>query len=581
MMLDGGDVGSIAPVVEWINRADVEPIDSKVVPGASEPERRRLNALGGLVRALTTAETLKEWPHDLVSWVESGPSVPEKIAGAARAALERDPDAVLAGLYAQLVSVESRRPLGTFFTPAQEVQLMLDMWGAENQPASVVDVGAGVGVFTALASKKWPRAHVYAVDINPVTLGLLGMRMAGASPLVQPSGTKPGIRLIRDDFVSWISHHGEETPSPRLILGNPPYTRAQLLTKEDRVRLGELSDGLCGARASLSTLITAISLRHLGPKDGLCLLLPAQWLESNYAQPLRDYLARLQSRAVELRLVDSWRFSDAQVDAVALLVGPERADEQPFRVATWRSARPRIVQRRRLVGSQWRQLFDDRSPRYARANLTEFSLLKDFCTVRRGTATGANEFFVLNESTIIENRIPDTRLWRLARKLNVYGDRLDDAAFDRLPGSEKRWLLNVSPRYRTDGSAVDLYIAHGEAAKLHERYLCADRKIWYDLSNDMVIPDVIIGPMTRNIVRIVENKAGCAIVNNLYGWRWKENVSMSTRKKILNWLRSEPGQNTLLKAARQQGDGLMKLEPSALSTLQIPADVATPCRTSN
>lgn len=579
MMLGDSGVGSITPVIEWINRADVEPIASKVVPGASESERRRLNALGGLVRALTSARTLKEWPHDLVSWVESGPLVPKKIATSARAALERDPDAVLAELYAQLVSVESRRPLGTFFTPAQEVQLMLDMWGEETQPTSVIDVGAGVGVFTALASRKWPRAHVYAVDINPVTLGLLGLRMTGVSPLVQPSGTKPGIRLIRDDFASWISHHGEETPSPRLILGNPPYTRAQLLPKEDRIRLGQLSDGLCGGRASLSTLITAISLRHLGPNDGLCLLLPAQWLESNYAQPLRDYLARLQSRSIELRLVDSWRFPDAQVDAVALLVGPERSDEQPFKVATWRSDHPRSIQRRSLVGRQWRQLFTDGSKKLAPIDRAENSVLKDFCTVRRGVATGANEFFILTQNAIIENRIPTTRLLRLARRISSYGNLLDDAAFDGLEDSEKRWLLNVTPQYRTEGSAVDLYLAHGEAAGFHERYLCADRKkAWYDLSRDVVIPDVIVGPMTRDVVRVVENEATCAIANNLYGWRWHGDVPVSVRTKILNWLRSAPGQDALLSAARQQGDGLMKLEPSALSALQIPASVATICK---
>ena len=574
------EIEPLDSVVRWLTMADVAPIDGKFVPGASEAERRHLAALGGLVKALASAKRSRSWPHDILGWMELGPKVPRDIVSAAKVVLEHDPDAALAEIYARLVSVESRRPLGTFFTPAQEVQLMLDMWGDENPPATVVDVGAGVGVFTALASKKWPSAAVFAVDINPVTLGLLGLRMSGVRPIVGDSLRTPGIHLVRDDFVSWISHRGEETQAPRLILGNPPYTRAQLLPMEDRIRLGELSDGLCGARSSLSALITAISLRHLGPADGLCLLLPAQWLESHYAQPLRDYLARLKTRRVELRLVDSWRFQDAQVDAVALLVGPETPDEQPFKVATWLSAEPKSVRRGTLVGASWRYLFAGESANQNAVVSSAYSVLKDYCTVRRGVATGANDFFILNQAKIIEHRIPVRRLLRVARRIGHFGNRLDDKAFESLEAIDKRWLLNVSPQNRIVGSAIDDYLSHGEAEGYHDRLLCKKRPgAWYDLGREIVIPDVIVGPMTRDVMRVVENPAGCVIANNLYGWRWHDDVALSTRKRILRWLRSEPGQRALLRSARMQGNGLIKIEPRALAGLPIPQSVARPART--
>ncbi|MCW5954578.1 MAG: 50S ribosomal protein L11 methyltransferase, partial [Propionibacteriaceae bacterium] len=43
--------------------------------------------------------------------------------------------------------------------------------GAVISPSTIVDVGAGVGIFSIAASVAWPDASVIAVDVNPVTLG--------------------------------------------------------------------------------------------------------------------------------------------------------------------------------------------------------------------------------------------------------------------------------------------------------------------------------------------------------------------------------------------------------------------------
>src|SRR4051812_30178720 len=75
--------------------------------------------------------------------------------------------------------------------------------------------------------------------------------------------------LVLDDFTTWIAEHSEEDGAPRLYLGNPPYTRASLLSLETRERLRDATDGLCGLRASLSTSITAMTIQRLSDGDGL------------------------------------------------------------------------------------------------------------------------------------------------------------------------------------------------------------------------------------------------------------------------------------------------------------------------
>jgi adenine-specific DNA-methyltransferase len=568
----------------WLCDATAEPVAAKMVPGASALERRRLAALGGVVRGLVPPSDRAAWPSDVVDWLDSGPVAPEAVVSAARRAVACEPDESLATLYTQLVSGANRRALGTFFTPSPEVKLMLDMWEqSEEAPSSVIDIGAGVGVFTASAAKRWLNARIFGIDINPVTLGLLALRVwLSDLPLAEDSASGPGIRLIRDDFTTWVTESLRETASPRLILGNPPYTRSQLLSTEDRVRLGKATNGLCGLRASLSTLMTAISLRHLGQSDGLCLLLPAQWLESKYAASLRDYLAGLTRRRVELRLVESKLFPDAQVDAVALLVGREQDREQAFCVATWTADNALSVDRAGLVGIQWRALFNSTpsnttAPRPAPSPSAPDSKLSDFCTVRRGIATGANYFFVLSDNDIAQNHVPPHRLLKLVRRLNRYPDVIDDDAFDSLGSDQKRWLLHVKRAHRRVGSNVDQYLKAGEDARIQTRYLCRDRRNdWYDLTHELVVPDMITGPMTRGRVRFVDNEVGAVITNNLYGWRWHPEIPPASRAEIVKWLRSEAGQATVLAAARRQGDGLYKLEPSGLANVVIPASIARP-----
>lgn len=596
MSVEWGKIESVSAdldlALQWVQSTPAVPVGEDVVPGASDDERRMLAVLGGLVSAIVPAQERVGWPPDVLGWVNAGPQADKAVGAAALRAIRESPDKVLASIYARLVSGVNRRSLGTFFTPATEVELMRDMWSeSEPDPSTVVDVGAGVGIFTATAAQRWPDARVFAVDINPVTLGLLALRAwVGGVKLHGDQSPDAGVRTVRADFTEWITQI-HDTPPPRLILGNPPYTRSQLLTTADRARLSQAADGLCGSRASLSTLITAISLRHLEPTDGLSLLLPAQWLESQYAAPLREHLASLTHRRIELRLVDGRLFVDAQVDAIVLQVGPERDRAADFLVSTWtredQAHVPRVVDRSEIGGGvSWRALFegtrDISAPHLTVATPDDDTTpsgvagaaLADFCRLRRGTATGANEFFVLSEDEVVEHGLRDWTV-PLIRRLFKLPDEIHRKDLDTLEASDKRWLLLAHADDRSLGNDLDRYLTQGEKDGVDHAYLCRVRPgEWFDLDHDLVVPDIVVGPMTRGSVRFVANRAGGAIVNNLYGWTWREDVPEADRTAILEWLRDAEGQREIDSAARRQGIGLKKLEPKALAQLRIPTTVA-------
>jgi adenine-specific DNA-methyltransferase len=559
-------------IIDWLDQTETEPLPEKWVPGAVVAERRRLAALGGTVRELVVGQA-GDWDAEpnLAQWWEQGPQPPENVVHAARRLIAEHGDVGLGELYATLVSAHSRRPLGTFFTPRAEVNWMIEHWcRTQLDPRAVIDVGAGVGIFTAAAARRWPRSQVWAVDVNPVTLGLLAARVAGGFPVVSPRSGRPGVRLVLGDYVAWVQQNWAQMPEGRLVLGNPPYTRLQLLPAEDRIRLGAAAGGLCGSRASLSALITALSLRLLGPSDGLCLLLPAQWLESQYARELRGHLWKLSRRRVELRLFDATLFDDALVDAVALLVGTHHEEEQPLVIST-RDGESRTIDRTGQNPAAWRQLFVSSPQRRSARSEREQVRLGDLAVVRRGIATGDNHFFVLSEA--------DRRLWQLpksvlkpaVRRLRDFPTLVDQAALDNLDDRVRRWMVVADESRQRASVRLARYLTHGEAERVNEGELCQRRDDWFDLTSEVFIPDVIVGSMSKDAFRFIANPARAVITNNLYGIRWRDDVDKNVQEAILKWLRSTVGQQALTEVARSQGGGLKKLEPRALRDLPLPS----------
>jgi adenine-specific DNA-methyltransferase len=575
-------------VASWMDSWTEDEVDPFLVPGASSKERRRLFALGGLVRALMISRgslAFEILDEAMLTWVSSGPEPTKKIIASAELLMKSRPDQ-LAALYSWAVSPTNRRRLGTYFTPVSIVRWMIDrMVSLGISPDSIVDVGAGVGAFTVEAASAWPNSRVVSVDVNPVTLALLVLRSVD-NDLV-PRSRNAKVIPVCADYIDWLESKWDDLDGPRLILGNPPYTRLQLLPKNDRERLGKAAGDLCGSRASLSALITAASIRALQDQDSLFLLLPAQWLEADYAHGLRQWLWDAVDRRVELHLFESGIFKDAQVDAVALFVGPvnglagskiePRPDGEAFVLTTPSlvASQPDIeiaIARTSENPTRWRGLFRGGVP--SPASSSGHRPLAEFARVKRGIATGANAFFIISETTRMLNGLDGDSVRPIIHRLKHF--QSDDIPIDdlqALPNTIPRWLVALTESSVRDDTAVGNYVASGERAEFDKGVLCSTRRVWHDLTAELYVPDVIIGPTSKGQFRIVTNTAEANIANNLYGLSWLPATPVATRALIIKWLQSSEGQRALTDSSRTRGGGLRKIEPSALNSLGVPTFV--------
>lgn len=549
------------------------------VPGPTEAERTSLAALGGIAKSLIESiddKHVKLLPPAVAAWMKDTPSLPPDLIEALQISLHGGGDP-LAQVYERLVAAPRRRPLGTFFTPASisTYMTLLVKSRVTRDLVTVVDPGAGVGAFTRGALEAWPDAHVHAVDVNVATLGLLA-----ATPAIA-SGMPDRTSLHHADFLQWLLHYWPSKTGPGLIWGNPPYTRHQGLSAETKLRAQQAGGGLApGGRAGLSTYFLAASLAHLAPQDSLCLLLPANWLEAEYARGVRAYLWRTVHRRVELHIFphELDLFPVASVAAMVVWVGPQEKAPTPIYVhrpigdlqSAFSSGTVRRVEREGEPPATF--MFATAAATHPRVRGKSVPLAS-LAQIRRGVATGSNRFFLLTDDQI--KHLPKTTYVAAATRLrDLESDCLDGAAHDALGAKGvRRWMLWLTADDAND-PAVSQLLDRGKFERVHEAHLCMVRNPWYVLER-MPVPDLLFGPMAKGKFRLINNAVGAIPTNTFYGIRLRHKAAGTDPARILaDWIRGSAGQDALVRVARQHGSGTLKIEPRDLADLRIPSKIA-------
>ncbi len=562
---DSGDVASsaVASLVAWLQDHPHEP-ERAPVPGASLEQRRRLSALGGVAAALLPTNETPELPSGLGVWLDAPRPPAELVARVKR--LKMPADQVLAQIYCALLPPSGRRVLGTFFTPPTVVGEMVALSGTliVEPPSVVIDPGAGVGAFTGAALRRWPRSEVHAVDVNVVTLGLLAARSASLT-----SGARRRLRLHHADYLQWIRSSRPEPTGPVLTIGNPPYTRHQLLSSEQKnAGLAAAGALLDNRNSSLAGYIVAATLGCLRPADSAVLLLPANWLHANYASTVREWLWKRRAREVEVRLLqEPGLFPDANITASVLAVGPVR---KSGRLTLDFGGAKRVVEASARIEpspTDWRgYVRGEGDPALAGSTVC----LSDIFRVRRGAATGANGFFVIDED--LAKRLNSEWVVRAASRLHSLDDDfLDESVHDRLSkGGAKCWILRIPPD--ADTSRIGWYLSEGVAAGVPLRHLATRRSKWWSIEQ-LPAPRLLLQPMTKHRFKIVVNHVQAYHTNTLYGL-YPLGLRARVVDQVASWLRSDDGQEALTRVARPLSSGLLRVEPKAVGALRLPQSLA-------
>jgi adenine-specific DNA-methyltransferase len=486
----------------------------------------------------------------------------------------------------RLKDAEERNKLGQFATPnplaVAIAATMLGLRGDRAGPLRFLDPSIGSGSFYSALRQVSPPGrigHASGIEIDPAFA-------EAASHLWGPLG----LEVTVGDFTRL------DPPSPGLradlILANPPYVRHHHLDRAEKRRLKDLVARRLGVEVSglAGLYVHFLLLCDAWLEEGglAAWLIPSEFMDVNYGSAIKDYLTgRVRLRQVHRFRPADMQFGDALVTSAVVVFEKVRPGEADLVLMSSGGPleSPDLGEQVPMADLRAARKWTNYPRENARAGdiLASTTTLGDLFTIRRGLATGSNEFFIMSRDEALRRGLPPRFLRpilpspRYVKRPIIEGDEEGHPAVDR-----PLVLLDCDrpeAEVRRDHPALWAYLQEGVARGLREGYLTSRRSPWYTQERRDT-PPFVCTYMGRHRdgrppFRILWNRSR-AVAANVY-------LLLYPRGALLRALEARPGLDQVvfgllrdirpahfIDEGRVYGGGLHKMEPRELSAL--PAD---------
>jgi len=475
-----------------------------------------------------------------------------------------------------------RNRLGQFSTPFPVASQMVDCAlkaMPSGMPVRFLEPALGSGVFFSALLR-----HATAMPIASAT----GCEIDSAyGDIAHASWASSGLRVVPGDFVSFAADP-ENFGRFSLLCTNPPYVRHHHLQAERKValqalvlqRLGLQASGLSGLYVYFVLLADAV----LAEGSVASWLLPAEFLYVNYGRVLRDYLtSRVTLLSIHHFNPDDVQFDDALVSSCIVTYRKTHPFDAASCKVSYGGDYLEPQEQRTVPVAELRRLNKWTMAHFGGNGQSADTLrLKDLFSVRRGIATGANDFFIIDGETATQYDIPRAFLKPILPSPRHLREPVIRGAVDGLPEVPGfRYLLDCSlppDEVRSRYPGLWRYLQEGVARGICDGYLCAQKEAWYYQERREPAPFLAsyMGRANGNRecpIRFFVNFSDAIVTNvflNLYPTSALAACLDGDRDRMLELgqaLNSIPAES-ILHAGRAYGGGLHKIEPKEL--LEVP-----------
>jgi len=503
------------------------------------------------------AEKVSGWSAEEAALANEAVRVGDARAERIRRAIAagRDP---LGEAFARIRSPAARRKEGATYTPPRIIQSMLGWAARQETPVRIVDPGAGSARFLLRAARRFPKAELVGVEVDPVA-ALMARGNLAASGL----GERAEVRLEDYRRTKLKKREGRT-----LFLGNPPYVRHHLIDRRwknwlaiEARRRGYRHSQLAGLHIYffLATVVNA------SPGDVGAFISAAEWLDVNYGKLLRDLvLGELGGKRIVVIEPTARPFPDAATTAAITTFEIASRPTSVFfqRVESLgklgRLQGGRRIRRERLEAeSRWSHF-----TRVSKPVPEGFVELGELCRVHRGQVTGANGVWIANSGSV---ELPKAVLFpsvTRARELFDAGLVLED-------DSQLRKVIDLPVDLSifdvADRRAVDQFLAHAQHAGVHKGYVARNRRAWWSVGLREPAP-ILATYMARRPPGFVRNLVSARHINIAHGLYPREELG----DEVLTSMTAYLARAVDTRSGRTYAGGLTKFEPREMERLPVP-----------
>ncbi len=478
-----------------------------------------------------------------------------------------------------------RKRLGAYYTPL-DLSLALSEWSIRTSRDHVFEPGFGGCEFLFAAYQRLqklgaPRAiqQLFGCDVDPDAFTALSARFG----LKHING-----RYLKRDFLS-LKAEDYSVKRFDVVIGNPPYVSHHVMSNK-QIEAGQQAGvptlaSSIPRRASLWAYFVTHGISFLKIGGRAAWVLPSSFLYADYAKPVRDQLARSFTRVIALR-VSERVFVDDHVSEQSIIVlceGKQDAQSAPcsIEVASVADVGELRSVVKLLDSDNWQGTSFQSG--YPDTYLTEecrtiirkieqhlpVAQLSSFIDVRIGLVTGANRFFVINESAARESELPESVLRPIvAGAEDLIGMSVTARDLNVARKSDEKCLLVDTSRQARLAKATKRYLQTFDQGKRKTNATFSKREPWHRV-NDKRVPDAFFSYMTHHGPRMAINSARTTSINAVHRVFRKSQTDDVMLKELAISAASTFTQVSAELCGRAYGDGVLKLELGELRKIQV------------
>ena len=385
------------------------------------------------------------------------------------------------------------------------------------------------------------------------------------------------LKTIHSDFLEFQNNNKKKFG---LVIGNPPYIKKSLLAK-NQISICENIHELYPAlsKNKINNIWTAFLIRCIDflNDDGiLAFVLPSELLQVKFAAELRTLILKEFER-VEVFTFNELLFKECKGQDTLLLIGERKSNNKGVyycnieKLTNLEKNKFSLVQNVNIKESKWthQHLTTDEIDLLERIK-KQLNIVDFYCKSKAGIVTAANDYFIVNSSTIKEFSLQRFVKPIIQKGFFVNGSViLSQNEFEELVKQSKPTFLialNQSIKFKNN-ERIHQYLAKGKELEIDKRYKTSIRENWYEVPNVGIPPEAFFFKRCNEYPKLIKNNANVLATDSAY------TITMNEGYEIENLIYSFYNSLTLSFAelnGRYYGGGVLELTPNEFKSLPVP-----------